>query len=698
MPNAPTRDAGPSRPQPDDPLLAEERYRRALEHDPNDAKAEAGLALLLARKGDLDAAKAHFRRALELRPDFVKAHHNLGVALAEGGEWQAACASFAEAIRLAPGYPEAHYNLGNTLRQGGKREEAVEHFRSAVAARPSYADALNNLGLTLVELGRPHEAVAFLEQAVRLRPGQADALNNLGLALADLGRFPEAEAAYRRALDLQPGFADAHSNLANAFKEQGRFAEALAGYELSLWIDPGLASARWNRSLTWLQMGDYERGWPEYEWRWRRPRTRPRPFAQPRWDGSPLEGRTLLLWSEQGLGDMIQFLRYAPFAKERGGEVLVECPGELAPLFSRCRGIDRLVVEGDPLGPYDVQAPLMSLPALLGTTLSNVPARAPYLSPDPGLAEAWAKRLSALPGFKVGIAWQGNPRNRWDRHRSAPLAEFAPLARCDGVRLVSLQKGFGSEQLPALAGSFPVIDLGPELDAGGAFLDTAAVIGHLDLVVTVDSALAHLAGALGAPVWVALAEAADWRWLRGREDSPWYPTARLFRQQRLGEWRGVFGRMAEELKVRAARAAGVTVPVCPGELLDKITILEIKKERITDPAKRRHVVAELAALEAARERVLPVSEELAGLVELLREVNRALWDVEDELRRCELRREFGPAFVELARSVYRDNDRRAQFKRRVNVLCGSALVEEKLHPAYGEESPPPDDGVGARGK
>jgi Flp pilus assembly protein TadD len=432
-----------------------------------------------------------------------------------------------------------------------RRQEAVDHYRHALRLQPTNADVLNNLGLALTELGRPAEAIVPLQQAVRLRPTSVEALNNLGLALTDVGRLSEAQAALEQALRLQPTFVDAHTNLATVSARLGRFAEALAGYEMSLWLRPSGVSPHWNRALTWLQMGDFERGWPEYEWRFRRKRSRPRPFAQPRWDGSSLAGRTILLHPEQGLGDVIQFVRYAALVKQRGGTVVVECPRSLYPLFSRCAGIDHLVAEGDPLPPFDFQVPLLSLPGLLGTTLASIPAQVPYLGAEPQLVDFWGQRLRRDPGLRVGIAWQGNPRHQWDRHRSVALAQFAPLARLEGVRLISLQQEHGTEQLSALAGRFPVEPLGPNPDGQPVtFADTAAVLHHLDLVVTVDTSLAHLAGALAVPVWVALSTYSDWRWLLDRDDSPWYPTLRLFRQAQLGQWQHVFERIAITLSAQ----------------------------------------------------------------------------------------------------------------------------------------------------
>jgi Flp pilus assembly protein TadD len=468
--------------------------------------------------------------------------------LAQKGRPEEAIAGFRAALRLRPDYSEAHYNLANTLGELGRRDEAAACYREALRLRPNYPEALNNLGLALTEAGRPGEAAVLLRQAVRLRPAFPEGHNNLGLALADLGRFDAAIQHYEQVLGLKPEYADAHANLAGCYMNQGRLEEAIACYDLALRLQPDSASAHWNRALALLLAGDYERGWMEYEWRWQRKATQRRFFSQPLWDGTSLEGRTILLWCEQGLGDAIQFVRYVPLVKKHGGRVVLACPDILARLFSTVSGVDQLVAEGGVLPPFDVQAPLMSLPAILHTTLATVPADVPYLAADPERVARWRSRLEAVDGFKVGIAWQGNLLHKWDRHRSIPLSCFAPLADVPGVRLVSLQKGPGAEQVQALAGRLPVMDYSADLDMAGAFVDTAAILRCLDLVITTDTAIAHLAGALGAPVWLALSTVVDWRWLLGREDTLWYPSMRLFRQRTLGDWQSVFKRMARQVR------------------------------------------------------------------------------------------------------------------------------------------------------
>lgn len=663
--------------------------REAVRLRPEDAETLAQLGVALAESGQRGEAIACFEQALHRHPESATTHNNLGIALAQEGRLTEAVASLERALQVQPEYAEACYNLASVLQQLGRRDEAITRFQQCLRSQPNHAGACNNLGLALTEAKKPHEAIVVLQHAVRLRPDMKEAHNNLGLAYTDLGRFAEAEASFQQALRLDSRYAEAHSNLGSAYKEQGRLEEALACYDMALRLTPDAVSTQYNRSLALLQQGDYERGWPAYEWRWRRPPTPPRPFTQPCWDGAPRPEQTILLWSEQGLGDTIQFVRYAALVKERVGRVVLECPPPLVALLSSCPGVDQVVAEGEPLPDFDVQAPLLSLPALCGTTLSTVPAQVPYVHSDPARVESWRARLAGACGFRIGVVWQGNPRHGWDRHRSLPLACLEPLARVKGVRLVGLQKGPGREQIADIARRFDVLDLGGELDeSGGAFVDTAAVMQSLDLVVTVDTAAAHVAGALGVPVWLALAAIADWRWLRQRDDTPWYPSMRLFRQERLGDWRTIFARMADELRplVAARSTSRIAVGVVPGELIDRITILEIKAERLADPGKRATVLDELALLRQARSEAIVPSAELERLTAALRAVNEGLWDSEDRLRLCERAAEFGPAFIEEARSVYRRNDRRAALKQQINELLGVRQGEPKAYPEYGSSA------------
>jgi tetratricopeptide (TPR) repeat protein len=661
-------------------------FQEALRLAPTAPDTYGNLGLALLQRDRPEEAVDYFEQALRLEPGNAETQSNLAVALVRLGRLDEAIACWRQVVRLRPQDPEAHNSLGGTLAKRGHLEEAVASLRQALRLRPRHGDTHSNLGLALAELGRLDEALAHLQTAVRLQPDSAAVQSNLGLALIGQGRFDEAIAHLREALRLRPNFPEAHNNLGMALTKLGRFDEGIRHYDEALRQNPDHPEAHKNRALAWLVLGDYARGWPEFEWRWRCKDFTPRPFRPPQWDGAPLAGRSILLHTEQGIGDTLQFIRYAALVKQRGGTVLVECPAGLRPLLASCPGIDRLLARGEPLPPFDVHAPLLSLPTAFQTTLDTVPAPIPYLRPDPAHVEKWRRELEPGQEFKIGIVWRGSPHYKADRQRSIPLAHFGPLTRVEGVRLYSLQKGPGSEEVSQLADRLAVTDLGSRLDeVTGAFLDTAAVMHRLDLVVTADTAAGHLAGAMGVPVWIALPFSPDWRWQLDREDSPWYPTVRLFRQQTAGDWDAVFERMAAEL----ARQLGarrfhkpILVETAAGDLIDKITILEIKSERIVDTVKLRHVREELAVLVAARDRAMEPSPELTALTAELKAANETIWDTEDALRLCESKGDFGPHFVELARRVYHTNDRRAALKRRINELLVARLMEVKVHPEY----------------
>ena len=389
-----------------------------------------------------------------------------------------------------------------------------------------------------------------LRRALELAPAHAGAWANLGSALQCLGRLDEALACCQRAVNCEPQSPEAHLNLGNAFLVMGKMPEAVAAFDHALRLRPGFPDAHLGRSLALLLAGDFERGWEEYEWRWQTEKVAKRYFEQPPWDGSPLDGRTILLHAEQGLGDTLQFIRYAPLVRQCGGQVIVECQKALVTLLSRSPGFDQLIGYGSALPHFDVHLPLMSLPRVFRTTLETVPNSVPYIFPDPDLVVRWRKQLSGLQGLKIGVAWQGRPDSIGGYRRAIPLKCFVPLAHVAGVHLISLQKGFGREQIDDLPDDFPIVNLGSPLDENGAFADTAAIMKVLDLVVTADTAIPHLAGALGVPVWLALSTGPAFHWLLARDDSPWYPTMRLFREREMGNFVEVFERMAEQLRDR----------------------------------------------------------------------------------------------------------------------------------------------------
>ena len=465
----------------------------------------------------------------------------IGWTFHQAGDLPRAAQTYRQVLESDPGFAQAWCLLGAVNQVMGKLDESVANYQEALRLAPDLAEARNNLGLALYNQGMTDEALASYREALRLKPDYPDAHNNLGNALQSQGALDEAAACYRRALAIDRAHADAHHNLGNTLRALGLLDEALLSYERALWIRPDQAQFHLSRALLWLHMGDFQRGWPEFEWRWKCPEYSLPPFRQPIWDGTPLNGRTLLLFADHGMGDTIQFIRYAPIVKQRGGRVIVACRRPLARILTTAPGIDHVVAEGDPLPEFDVYAPVMSLPRILGLTQS--PA-IPYLAADPKLVEHWKRELGPLPELKIGLAWQGNPSYRKDRQRSFNLAQLAPIARVPGVRLYSLQRAPGSAQIPEVAESFQVTDLGTHL---GDFMDDAAVMANLDLVISAETSLAHLGGALGIPVWVALSFNPDWHWPADRPESTWYPTLRLFRQKSWGNWDEVFERMAGEL-------------------------------------------------------------------------------------------------------------------------------------------------------
>ena len=478
-------------------------FAAILKHNPSHLPTLQRLAAIRRQQGKLEESRALLERAIYAYPDSAEAFNSLGNTLNELNLAQEANEAYRRAIALRPEFPEAHFNLGNSLRKLSRFEDAAAAYRAAVALRPDYADAHNNLGLACDGLGRTTDALACFERAVAIDPSTRMACNNLALALADLNRHQEALPYFARARAL----------------------------------DPDAAEPVFNESLVRLALADFESGWRDYEARWRLPKFRPNAsaFAQPQWDGSaPLHGKTILLHGEQGLGDTILFARYVPLVAERGGRIILAVQDALAHLFASIPGVAQTVTSKDPLPEFDYHSPMGSLPGAFHTTLESIPAEIPYLVPPAVSPTLTALAQAADPRPTIGVCWAGNPSNPNDRNRSMRLADFAPLFAATGYRFVSLQQKLAPGDEETLASH--AVDVSSDR-AGRSLADTAALIAHLDLVITVDTAIAHLAGALGRKVWVLLPFRPYWVWQRARLDSPWYPTARLFRQPALGDWK-----------------------------------------------------------------------------------------------------------------------------------------------------------------
>lgn len=526
-------------------------YRKALALEPNFAEAYSNIAGVLQAAGKLVDAEAHYERALAIQPDYLAAHFNLGIVRQGLGNLEGASACFKRVLELRPGLAEAHNNLGVILRRQDKLEEAKARYELALAVRPDYADAYSNLGVLLRQMGIFDDSAKCLTKALSLRPNSAGVLDNLGNTLRDLGRLEESVACHERAIALLPDSVNAHNNLGYTRRKQGKLKEARESFKRARALDPASADVRWNLSLLDLLEGDFAEGWRGYEARRDRKESRPRSFAKPIWRGQPLKGARILLHSEQGFGDSIQFVRYLPMVQAAGGTVILNVPSSLRRLIEAMPGVSALTVEGDPLPEFEWQCPLLSLPLAFKTAVDTIPSKVPYLNVPEGALEA-ARRLTWPDReLRVGVAWSGNPKCTEDQARSISLPSLNPLLSLGGVQFFSLQMGAAAESLDPVR--LAMTDLRPAIRD---FADTAALIEQLDLVLTVDTAMAHLAGALAKPTWLLLPFAPDWRWLLDREDSPWYPTMRIFRQQRPGDWQEVIERVRRELRSISAAGRG----------------------------------------------------------------------------------------------------------------------------------------------
>jgi tetratricopeptide (TPR) repeat protein len=537
-------------------------------------------AAALYRQGRLDEAEHICTRVLKARSDWFDALHLLGLVKLQSGKAGAAYGLLESALKINPRSPDALSNLGMTLAALNRDAEALAALDKALALAPGNFDALNNRGNVLLKLGRPADSLAAFDRVLSLeprflgaranrgnalaqlgrldeslaqhdavlaaQPNHAESHYNRGTVLASLGRQQDAIAAYDRALALRPNYLKALTNRAIALQACNRHQESLTNLRQVLAIDKDNADARHNESLALLTLGDYRRGFEQYEWRWQRSGmpTR-RKFRKPLWLGEyPLARKTILLHAEQGLGDTIQFVRYAPLLARTGTRVMLEVQPELTRLLAGVEGVAGVVTRGDPLPDYDVHCPVGSLPRALRTEVATIPADIPYLAASKERITKWRDRIEALPSPRIALAWAGRAAHANDRNRSIALSQLAPLLSVEPASFVSIQRELRSEDAELLGPASRLTHIGDELKD---FDDTAAVAALVDVVISVDTSVVHLAGATGRPTWILLPFCPDWRWLLDRDDSPWYPTARLFRQPAPGDWDSVIGRVRETL-------------------------------------------------------------------------------------------------------------------------------------------------------
>lgn len=511
-------------------------------------------AMAAYRAGKLLDAERLCRQIILANLDHFEATHVLAVVQAGLNRHEEAIATYTRALRLQPNNADILNARGSSLLALGRPEEALQDYDRAISARPDFAEAFSNRGSALERLERYDAALANYNRALALRPDFVNALYNRGNVLKELRRNDEALASYDRALALSPDHADAHNNRGQVLKDLMRYDEAMAGYDAALAAEPDHVTAHGNAATLRLVTGDFERGWPHYEWRWKKEPLlgADRHFPQPQWRGDvPLAGKTILVSAEQGAGDTIHFCRYVPMLIEAGARVVFEVQPQLRALMADFVPDAQVIVKGAPLPPFDLHCPLLSLPLAFRTRLDTIPAAHAYLHARAETAAAWKARVGPRRRPWIGLMWSGNPRHERNQERSLPLSTLLPLIDVDAT-FVSLQMEAGDDDAAVLREHGAIVHFGAEL---GDFARTAGLVAELDLVITVDTSAAHLAGALGRPTWILLSYIADWRWLLERKDSPWYPTARLFRQDEAGAWEGVIARVREALATFVAGAA-----------------------------------------------------------------------------------------------------------------------------------------------
>jgi tetratricopeptide (TPR) repeat protein len=535
-----------------------DRYRHAIVLRPRLPEAEFAAGFVLARMGKLKEAETRYRRALVQRPDFAAAWMNLGSLLREQGREAHAEVALHRAVALRPDLVAGWVNLAVLERERRNPEKAETYLRKAFTLNPDQVEThIAWCQFRAAEKDLPG-AWAWLRWALAREPDLPEAVNMQGILLHNEGRYPEAIQIFTRAEAL--GSRPAASNRGNSLLDMGRMKEALHAHEQAVEQDPTHPGALYNLALTQLRLGDWEHGWPNYEarWRFREVHRSPRTFRQPRWQGELLHGERVLLHAEQGLGDSIQFCRYAALVAERGGMPILQVQKPVERLMCSLSTVRASAAEtavlGDPLPEFDLECPLLSLPAIFETTPETVPWQGAYLGADPDLTRERCLHVPDLAPtgmpLRVGIAWAGNPRYKADRQRSMPLDTLLPVLRTPGITWVSLQKGTAAAQISGLPSDVSVWD-GSSEDSDLA--DTAALVATLDLVITTDTCIAHLAGAMGKPVWIMLPHLGDWRWMQDRETTPWYPTASLFRQREPADWTGVLNRVISKLSGLRAR-------------------------------------------------------------------------------------------------------------------------------------------------
>ena len=677
---------------------------------PVDPSVQAGQALALLQQGKLQEAEAAYRELIDGGVANEITYGNLAAICGMTGRYEETIELLKKTLDINPNNPENLNNLGAVYKEQGDLTAAIASYNKVLLLKPNLPEVHNNLGIALQAQGQLDAAITSYTKALLFNSNFPEAHNNLGNALKEKDDLDRAISSYNKALQLNSNFPEAHNNLGLALQAQGKLDAAIASFKKALGIKPNDPEIHHNLSLALLASGDYTQGWIYYESRSRKARNPSTPHANPKsqpWEGEKLTtGEKLLLVSEQGLGDTLQFMRYAPYLKEQGVEVSISAQANLHSLIE-ASGID-----ASPVSAHEANEitegrwiPLLSLPRHLSIGPNNPLITEAYISTTDELKAKWKDILSHEKQPIIGLNWQGDQHREktTSKGRSLPLESFAPIAACQNIDLLSLQKGFGSEQLETCSFKDRFVRCQAEVSQTWDFLETAAIIANCDLIITSDTSVAHLAGGMGKTTWLLLSKVPNWRWGIEGNTSFWYPSMRLFRQTEQGNWDEVLQRVAHELQQtfspnstatpkQASKSKptpkpnnkqlapeSIVAPLSLGELIDKITILEIKTQHVQGTS-LTNVKKELEQLSATLNALhLDLDTQL---IERLKDINADLWQIEDQIRDKERQKDFGEVFIRLARSVYQQNDRRAAIKKEINITYGSALLEEKSYKSY----------------
>jgi hypothetical protein len=525
---------------------AEFFYKKVLSINPSLVKAYNGLGNIYKERKRYDDALKYYKRSLEIEPESFEALKFLGMTLQESNQVDSALIYFHKALQIKPDDADIYCCIGDIYKDKEEYDRAIAYYKKALEYDNEMEDVYNELGLICLSKKQINEAIMYFEKALSINDNNQIAYNNLASAYNEIDEYDKAMLCCKRAVSIKPDDANLYLNFSVTSFLRGDYEDSAKYAMKAIELEPDKADAHFNLAMSFLVLGNFEEGWKEYEWRGRLKDSIWQVFTKPLWDGFDISDKILLICTEQGFGDAIQFVRYVPLIRKRNvKKIIVECREQLKSLLEYVDGIDEVVARNEKLPEFDVYCHLLSLPSIFNTREETIPANVPYIRISKWVVDKWSSKIMDKGMVKIGIAWAGSPTHKNDRNRSVLLDLFKPLGSLDNVVFYSLQKGYGSEQVKGLGEDLKIIDL---TDGIEDFLDTAGLIMNLDLVISVDTAVAHLAGALGKPVWVLIPFVPDWRWMLNREDSPWYPTMRLFRQKCRGDWGSVIERIKDELK------------------------------------------------------------------------------------------------------------------------------------------------------